>query len=212
LARRQSDAGVLAIIVSSGRRAAGILMSFVEVLRQIATRLEACDIPYMVTGSIAASYYGLARATYDLDIVISATLEKLKRLIQLLPKEDYYAVLQDALDAHRHLSMFNVLDTTRGWKIDLIFQKSAIFHLEAFRRRNRVMFEGVPTCVISGEDLIISKLEWSKMGESERQVKDAAIVLEKRQQKLDRVYIEKWVRELDLSTQWSKARELADVE
>ena len=71
-------------------------MSFVEVLRQIASRLEACDIPYMVTGSIAASYYGLARATYDLDIVISATPEKLKSLIQLLPKEDYYAVLMDS--------------------------------------------------------------------------------------------------------------------
>jgi hypothetical protein len=187
-------------------------MSFVEVLRQIASRLEACDIPYMVTGSIAASYYGLARATYDLDIVISATPEKLKSLIQLLPKEDYYAVLQDALNAHRHLSMFNVLDTTRGWKIDFIFQKSATFHQEAFRRRSQVMVEGVPTCVISGEDLIISKLEWSKMGESERQVKDAAIVLEKRQHKLDHTYIEKWIQELDLTAQWLQARQLADID
>ena len=187
-------------------------MSFVEVLRQIAPRLEACDIPYMVTGSIAASYYGLARATYDLDIVISATPEKLKSLIQMLPKEDYYAVLLDALDAHRHLSMFNVLDTTRGWKIDFIFQKSAAFHQEAFRRRGQVMFEGVPTCVISGEDLIISKLEWSKMGESERQVKDAAIVLEKRQQKLDHAYIEKWVAELGLTSEWARARQSAGLE
>ena len=67
-----------------------------EVLRFIIYKLEQSDIQYMVTGSIAASYYGLARATYDLDIVISSTPEKLKDLISLLPKEEYYAVLQDA--------------------------------------------------------------------------------------------------------------------
>jgi len=45
-------------------------MSYVEVLRSIVPRLEQSEIPYMITGSIAAAYYGLGRATYDLDIVI----------------------------------------------------------------------------------------------------------------------------------------------
>jgi predicted nucleotidyltransferase len=187
-------------------------MSFAEVLRCIVPKLEQSDIDYMITGSIAAAYYGLARATYDLDIVIAATPEKLKTLIQMLPKEQYYAVLQDALDAHRHHSMFNVLDTLSGWKIDLIFKKPAPFHEEAFRRRTTVTFEGIATCLISTEDLILSKLEWAKMGESERQVKDAAVVLEKRQLKLDRPYIEKWVQELSLTAQWASARHLAGLE
>jgi hypothetical protein len=187
-------------------------MSYVEVLRSIVPRLEQSEIPYMITGSIAAAYYGLGRATYDLDIVISATADKLKKLIELLPREHYYAVLQDALEAQRHRSMFNVLDTTSGWKIDFILQKAASFHEEAFQRRMAVVFEGVPTSVISAEDLILSKLDWAKMGESERQVKDAAIVLEKRQQKLDLFYIEKWVAELGLTPQWLQARRLAGID
>jgi hypothetical protein len=187
-------------------------MSYVEVLRAMVPRLEQSDIPYMITGSIAAAYYGLARATYDLDIVISATTDKLKKLIELLPKEQYYAVLQDALDAHRHHSMFNVLDTTTGWKIDFILKKPAPFHEEAFRRRSAVTFEGVPTSVISAEDLIVSKLEWARMGESERQIKDAATVLEKRRHKLDLSYLEKWINELGLISQWNEARRLAGFE
>jgi hypothetical protein len=182
-----------------------------EVLRCIVPRLEQSHAQYMVTGSIAASYYGLARATYDLDIVISATPEKLKSFIQLLPKNEYYAVLQDALDAHRHQSMFNVLDTIRGWKIDFILQKPTPFHRAAFQRRNTVTFEGVLAFLISAEDLIISKLEWAKMGESERQVKDAAIILEKRWHQLDLPYLENWINELGLSSQWKDARRLAGV-
>ncbi len=187
-------------------------MSFVEVLRRVAPKLEQSNIPYMITGSIAASYYGLARATQDLDIVISAGPAELKSFIQLLPQEEYYASLQDALDAQRHQSMFNVLDMSTGWKVDLILQKSAPFHREAFRRRKGVTFEGVPTSMISGEDLILAKLEWSKMGESERQVKDAAIVLQKRSHELNRPYIEKWVKELGLSSEWERARQLASLE
>lgn len=187
-------------------------MSFVEVLRRLAPKLEQSDVWYMITGSIAASYYGLTRATQDLDIVISASPEKLKTLIRLLPKEEYYAELEDALDAYRHQSMFNVLDTNRGWKIDFILQKSAPFYQQAFGRRKAVTFEGVPTSMITGEDLILSKLEWSKLGESERQIKDAAVVLQKRARELDRTYIEKWVRELGLVSQWDRARQSAGLE
>jgi len=185
-------------------------MNYAEVLRSIVPKLEQSDIPYMITGSIAAAYYGRNRTTYDLDIIISATAGKLKNLIELLPEDQYYAVLQDALDAHRHHSMFNVLDTTSGWKIDFILKKPAPFHDEAFQRRLAVTFDGVPTSVISAEDLILSKLDWAKMGESERQVRDVAVVLEKLRQKLDLPYIEKWVQDLGLTAQWSQARQLAD--
>jgi hypothetical protein len=61
-------------------------MSFVEVLRQIAPKLEQSNVPYMITGAIAASYYGLARATQDLDIVISASPNEVRTFVQLFSK------------------------------------------------------------------------------------------------------------------------------
>lgn len=188
------------------------MMSYVEVLRRIAPKLEKSDIPYMITGSIAASYYGLARATQDLDIVISSSPEKLRTLIELFPQTEYYAMLEDALDAYRHQSMFNVLDMVSGWKIDFIFQKSGPFSRTAFERCKPVNFGGVASSMISVEDLILSKLEWSKMSESERQVRDAAIVMEKRSRELDRDYLSRWVKELRLEAQWDSARRLAALE
>src|SRR5947209_17196632 len=149
MAGRQSRKRVFAFVVPTRQSAARLLMNYADVLHSIVPKLEQSDIQYMITGSIAAAYYGLGRATYDLDIVISATADKLKKLIELLPKEQYYAVLQDALDAHRRHSMFNALDMTSGWKIDFILKKPAPFHEEAFQRRLAVTFDGVPTSVIS---------------------------------------------------------------
>ncbi len=184
-------------------------MNYAEVLHSIVPRLEQSDIQYMITGSIAAAYYGLGRATYD---VISATADKLKKLVELLPKERYYVVLQDVLGAYQHCSMFNVIDTASGWKIDFILKKPGPFHEQAFQRRLAVTFERVSTSVVSAEDLILSKLEWARMGESERQVRDVAVVLEKRQHKLDHDYLQKWINELDLTSQWSQVLRLAALE
>lgn len=50
------------------------------------------------------------------------------------------------------------------------------------------------------------------MSESERQIKDVAVVLEKRGHSLDLPYIEKWVAELGLTPQWLHARRLADMD
>jgi hypothetical protein len=50
------------------------------------------------------------------------------------------------------------------------------------------------------------------MGESERQVRDAAVVLEKRRDKLDASYIQKWVSQLGIAAEWTRARQLAGLE
>lgn len=188
------------------------MMSYVEVLRRIAPKLEKSDTPYMVTGSVAASFYGLARGTQDIDLVISSSPEKLRALIEFLPEQEYYAMLEDALEAYGRHSLFNVLDMVAGWKIDFIFQKPGPFSRSAFERRRPVSFEGVASSMISVEDLVLSKLEWSKMSESERQIRDAAIVLEKRSREIDRDYLNKWVKELGLKSQWESARRLAEFD
>jgi hypothetical protein len=43
------------------------------------------------------------------------------------------------------------------------------------------------------------------MGESERQIEDAAGVIERQGSNLDRSYVEHWVDELDLRKQWKMA-------
>jgi hypothetical protein len=65
--------------------------------------------------------------------------------------------------------------------------------------------------MIRAEDLILSKLEWSKMGESERQVRDAATVMQKRSGQLNGDYLEKWAKEIGLTEHWNAACKLAGL-
>jgi hypothetical protein len=54
----------------------------------------------------------------------------------------------------------------REWKIDIIFEKPTTFHQQAFLRRTATQIEQVPLFAARAENVIISKLEWAKMGGS----------------------------------------------
>jgi hypothetical protein len=58
--------------------------------------------------------------------------------------------------------------------------------------------------VVSVEDAILSKLEWAKSsGDSERQIRDAANVLEMNPG-LDRGYVDQWAEELGVDDLWRR--------
>jgi hypothetical protein len=179
------------------------------VFRRVSQVLDLATVPYMLTGSFASSYYGVLRATHDIDIVISPAPQNVKTLVQRLNEKDYYAGLNAAIDAQRNQSMFNALDNQTGWKVDFIFCKSTAYAREAFQRQKAVDVHQTRMFVSSVEDLIISKLEWANMGESTRQIEDVAAVFKKQHASIDRPYIEKWVHELGLESQWNDARRLA---
>lgn len=83
-------------------------------------------------------------------------------------------------------------------KADFIIRKDRAFSLEEFKRRISANILGIQVSIISPEDAILSKLEWSKESQSERQFRDVlgvAVV----QQRLDKVYLWKWARELSVA-------------
>ena len=59
---------------------------------------------------------------------------------------------------------------------------------------------------VTAEDIIISKLEWAKLSESQRQIADVATVLRTRKTALDCAYLEKWIANLGLQKDWRSAR------
>lgn len=186
-------------------------MSVAEVFRRIMTTLDQAGIAYMLAGSFASAYYGAPRTTQDIDLVVEATPGQLRTFVQLLSGNEYYVDLDTALEAHRRQSLFNVVDMATGWKIDLIIRKSRAFSEEEFRRRNRVDLQGVALFVASAEDVVVSKLEWAKLAQSQRHIEDVAGILRMRWESLDRAYLEKWILELGLTTEWNDVRRAAGV-
>jgi hypothetical protein len=186
-------------------------MSVPEVFQRITAALDQAGIAYMLSGSFASAYYGAPRSTQDIDLVIATTPVQLRAFVQNLPSDEYYADLDAALEAHKRQSLFNVIDLTTGWKIDLIIRKSRAFSQEEFRRRHRVILQDLPLYVASAEDVVVSKLEWSKLAQSQRHIEDVAGILRMRWESLDRDYLEKWVVDLGLEKEWNDARRAAGI-
>jgi hypothetical protein len=186
-------------------------MNVSEVFRKIAAHLNQSGLAYMLVGSFASTYYGASRSTRDVDIVIQGNSEHLTAFIRALQQDNYYADFDAALEAWRNESLFNVIDNVTGWKIDFIFLKSSAFHQEEFRRRQIAEVFGISLWVASAEDVVLSKLEWSKLGQSQRQTEDAARVLSRQWPTMDQNYLRKWIANLRLEEQWSEASRIADI-
>jgi hypothetical protein len=186
-------------------------MTTEDIFRRVVQALEGAGTPYMLTGSFASSFHGVPRASQGIDIVMAPTDRQLETLVKLLPSPDYYVDLEVAREARRAESMFNVIDLAAGWKVDLIIRKSRAFSREEFARRVKAVLYGQELFIASAEDVILAKLEWAKMGQSDRQIEDVSDVLRIRWGSLDERYLDLWLRELELEDQWARARKRAGV-
>ena len=65
-------------------------MSQQELLNKVIQILEAADLEYMITGSVASSLQGEPRSTYDIDIVIAIQDRSVPQLLRSFPSPDYY--------------------------------------------------------------------------------------------------------------------------
>jgi len=181
-----------------------------EFLRKLAFALERTGVPYMLTGSLASSLYGVPRATNDIDFVVAPTREQLSALLEFLRRLGLFVQDEQAILAFQNGTMFNVVDFQNSWKVDFIVRKDREFSVTEFNRRKTHEVEGIRLALASPEDVIISKLEWALSSGSDRQINDAAGVLRLQREKLNMSYIEEWVDVLNLREQWSAVQKMAD--
>lgn len=171
-------------------------------LRDVCARLDGAAIAYMLTGSLAMSFYARPRMTRDIDLVIALEAAQAQRLIGALGV-DYHADADAITSAILGARPWNVIHLPSVVKIDLIPRKDTPYRRVEFERRRRVNLAGVPLWIVSVEDLIVSKLEWSRQSRSEQQRRDVKLLLETA---LDRAYLTGWVGRLGL------AQTLSEVE
>ena len=140
----------------------------------------------------------------DIDIVIDPSAAQLRSLVRALAGIGAYVSREAAEEAFAHHSMFNVVDTTSGWKVDLIIRKHRPFSEVEFGRRQAAEFEGCPLWVARVEDVMVAKLEWAKLGASARQLEDVAALRRIHSGQLDQAYLEHWIAVLGLTAQWEQ--------
>jgi hypothetical protein len=164
------------------------MSSLQEFLQRLLSRFNDLGIAYVIVGSVASTLHGEVRTTQDVDVVVDATLEQLRSFVSSLGKE-YYASVPAAEDAWRRKAMFNVIDLETGWKADLIVLGDDALEREKFQRRIPWSMEGLQIFIQTPEDVILSKLRWFKLSNSDRQMRDAIGVAITQWDALDHAYL-----------------------
>src|SRR5688572_24948568 len=168
------------------------MLEELQVLKIVSERLEAAQLPFMLTGSFAMAYYGRPRMTRDLDIVVSLGEDDVRGIVAAL-SPDFYVDADSVQAAVASQRLFNLMHLATSIKVDLIVRRGSEYRQVEFARRQQVQMHGVRTWIVSREDLILSKLIWAKDSGSEMQLRDVKTLMS---DSMDRAYLDHWAKRL----------------
>jgi hypothetical protein len=172
----------------------------------LAQILNTANIPYYITGGVAAIAHGEPRATIDLDVVIRIDLADLPTLAAIFEANGFYvAGLTDVLAGSLQCLNITHLETIEN--VDLMISGTDEYDLIKLDRRRLYTLPGSgEVAIASPEDVIISKLIWRRESQSDKQWRDILGVLKVQQEKLDFDYLQGWVDQFELEVDWQRAK------
>lgn len=180
-----------------------MLSEQITVIRLVTQALETLGVPYAIGGSFASALHGVMRATMDADLVTDLRLEHTDPLAQALGGV-FYADAEMMRDAIRYHSSFNLIHLETAFKVDIFVAKPRPFDRAQLARRQLHLLGEEPdyrAYVTSAEDIVLSKLEWYRLGggTSDRQWRDVLGVLKVQAGRLDREYMRSMAGELGVA-------------
>lgn len=174
-----------------------------DLLRYVVDVLQRLAIPYLVTGSTVTIALGEPRFTNDIDIVVDLKPEHVGNFCRSFPAPDFYvneAAIRAAIQEKRQ---FNVIHPSSGLKVDFILRNDTPFDDSRFARGVWIQPAGdYQARFASVEDVIIKKMEFYRIGGSEKHLRDITGVLKVSGERIDYNYIAHWSSELQLDAIW----------
>jgi hypothetical protein len=155
----------------------------------VAKALEACGIPFLLSGSFASNYYGIPRSTRDADFVLQSQQAVGPEFTKELG-EDF--LLEPQLSFETNTGTFRQVlrHKQKTFKVELFLLSQDPHDQARFSRRRAVQLLERRVWLPSPEDVIITKLRWARGKDKD----DARDVMAVQQDKLDWPYVEEWCR------------------
>ena len=183
-------------------REAKLFLLFIRPMNQAGIR-------YVVTGSVAAIFYGEPRLTHDVDLVVFLKENDIRRLGEIFPSSDFYVPSTDviAVEASREQrGHFNIIHIDTGFKADIYLTGRDELNAWAFRGKRSVQFEGETVVLAPPEYVIIRKLEFYREGGSEKHLRDIRSMLAISGDQMDRSALDQWIQQRALQPQWTQVQ------
>jgi len=158
------------------------LSEIAEAVAPLVAEFQRLRVEYYLGGSVASSTHGLPRATLDVDLVAGLAAEHVKPLVAAL-QSSYYIDAGMILDAIAREACFNLIYLKTSFKVDVFVAKTREYDRVALQRKQTKALDlenpGSQFFFASAEDVILSKLEWFRLGDevSDAQWRDVIGVL-----------------------------------
>jgi len=175
----------------------------IAVTVKVTRTLEKLGIPYLIGGSLASTLYGMVRTTQGSDIVAELRSEHVQPFVASL-QDEFFMDEEMIVESIRRNSSFNLIHRASMFKVDVFIPSQNPFHRSQLARAQKQTFSTHPEVsarFASAEDIVLSKLEWYRLGGkiSERQWRDILGVLKTQAGRLVLDYLREWARELKVS-------------
>jgi hypothetical protein len=170
--------------------------------------LEALGLRYMVSGSVAAVYYGEPRLTHDVDIVLDLPNDDIPRLQAAFPGDQFYCPPREVMIAEVARSLrghFNLIHHKTGFKADIYLRGKDPLHDWGLARSRTVALGEASIVLAPPEYVILRKLQFHREGGSEKHLRDIQRMVVALGKDWDRAALEEKVGEYGLEESWSMA-------
>jgi len=180
-----------------------------EIARLLHPIFERFEVPYYITGGVAAIVYGEPRTTRDLDLVINLQRDNILPLAAALSAAGFYcppgAVEDIQVGRGQTLSVTHIEMVLNA---DIVLNADTAFDRSKMQRRRLETLDEAGTqqfWVASPEDVILAKLLWGKRSQSQKQWRDVLGVMKVQGEHLDFAYLMQWAEPLELSVALGQA-------
>ena len=167
--------------------------------------LNRAGIRYVVSGSVAAIFYGEPRLTHDVDFVVFLNANDIQKLLEAFPEKDFYLPPKETIlteTARANNGHFNLIHRDTGFKADFYPTGRDGLNAWAFRGKRSVEFEGETVMLAPPEYVIVRKLQYFREGRAEKHLRDIRAMLAVSGEQLDRPTLNEWIQRQGLETEW----------
>jgi hypothetical protein len=173
-----------------------------DLLKVVSDVCKRLGIRYVTVGSMATITYGEPRFTNDIDILLDLSPDTIDEFCSSFPDSDYYLSRAAVETAVRNRRQFNIIQTKESLKVDCILPASPFDEGQLSRGVIHQVRDDLRAVFAAPEDVILKKLDYYRLGESDKHLRDIAGVLRVSGDQIDRAYIERMAAQLGVTEAW----------